>query len=141
MKTMTARDVRQRWPEAERSLAEEGEITITRDGKPVARLLPVEEVLLPRKRFDPEEHRRWLNDFWGEGVMMDSLSGLLADREERVLVSEAALKAVCNYFCSMNRKSACHLPAQTVFPAPLQPPQNIGDPGKNVAVGLQNRPI
>jgi len=26
--------------------------------------------------------------------MMDSLSGLLADREERVLVSEAALKAM-----------------------------------------------
>lgn len=42
MKTITVRDVRQRWPEAERSLAEEGEIVITRDGKPVARLLPVE---------------------------------------------------------------------------------------------------
>jgi antitoxin (DNA-binding transcriptional repressor) of toxin-antitoxin stability system len=94
MKTITVRDVRQRWPEAERSLAEEGEIVITRDGKPVARLLPVEEELQPRKRFDPEEHRRWMNDFWGEGVMMDSLSGLLADREERVLVSEAALKAM-----------------------------------------------
>ena len=43
MKTITMRDVRQRWPEAERSLAEEGEIVITRDGKAVARLLPVEE--------------------------------------------------------------------------------------------------
>lgn len=35
-----------------------------------------------------------MNDLWGEGVMMDSLSGLLADREERVLVSESALKAM-----------------------------------------------
>ncbi len=96
MKTITVRDVRQRWPEAERSLAEEGEIVITRDGKPVARLLPVEEVAKPRKKFDPEEHRRWMNDFWGEGVIMDSLSGLLADREERVLISESTLAALAD---------------------------------------------
>ena len=35
MKTMTVRDVRQKWPEAERSLVIEGEIVITRDGKPI----------------------------------------------------------------------------------------------------------
>ena len=58
MKTITVRDVRQRWPEAERSLAEEGEIVITRDGKPVARLLPVEE--------DDQEDRN------GEGLKSDS---------------------------------------------------------------------
>ena len=52
------RDVRQRWPEAERSLAEEGEIVITRDGKPVARLLPVEE--------DDQEDRN------GENLKSDS---------------------------------------------------------------------
>lgn len=91
---MTVRDVRQRWPEAERSLGIEGEIVITRDGKPVARLLPVEVVAeQPRKKFDPEENRRWRNEFWGEGVMIDSLSGLLADREDRMLISESALAA------------------------------------------------
>ena len=96
MKTMTVRDVRQRWPEAERCLGTEGEIIITRDGKPVARLLPVEDVTETRKKFDPEEQKRWREEFWGKGVMMDSLSGLLEDREERALISESALAALAN---------------------------------------------
>jgi antitoxin (DNA-binding transcriptional repressor) of toxin-antitoxin stability system len=93
MKTMTVRDVRQRWPEAERSLAEEGEITITRDGKPVARLLPVEVEVKPRKKFDPEEHMRWLKEEWGEETF-DTLTPLMESRDERVLISEAALAAM-----------------------------------------------
>ena len=93
MKTITVRDVRQRWPEAERSLAEEGEIVITRDGKPVARLLPVDEEMIPRKKFDPEEHIRWLKDEWGEEIF-DSLTPLMESREERALISKAALAAM-----------------------------------------------
>ncbi|MGL4401148.1 MAG: type II toxin-antitoxin system Phd/YefM family antitoxin [Luteolibacter sp.] len=93
MKTMTVRDIRQKWPEAERSLSEEGEIVITRDGKPVARLLPlVEEVVAPRKRFDPEEHIRWLKEEWGDETF-DSLTPLMESREERVLISESTLAA------------------------------------------------
>ena len=42
MKTMTVRDIRLKWPEAERALAREREIVVTRDGKPVARILPYE---------------------------------------------------------------------------------------------------
>jgi len=92
MKTMTVRDVRQKWPEAERSLAAEGEIVITRDGKPVARLLPVEEQA-PRKRFDPVEHRKWLEDMWGDETF-DSLTPLMEDREERKLISDEDLAAM-----------------------------------------------
>jgi len=95
MKTITVRDVRQRWPEAERSLAIEGEITITRDGKPVARLLPVEEELKPRKKFDPEEHRRWREEVWGD-MTFDTLTPLMESREERVLISESALDAMAS---------------------------------------------
>jgi len=37
---MSVRDVRLKWPEAERKLATVGEIVVTRDSKPVARILP-----------------------------------------------------------------------------------------------------
>lgn len=86
MKTITVRDVRQRWPEAERSLALEGEIVITRDGKPVARLLPVEPVEDNRPRFDPVENRKRREKLWGKGTVIDSLTGLLEDREDRKLL-------------------------------------------------------
>lgn len=93
MKTMTVRDVRQKWPEAERSLAEEGEIVITRDGKPVARLLPMEEEVKPRKKFDPEENRRWRQEMWGDQIF-DTLTPLMEGREDRNLISESALAAM-----------------------------------------------
>ena len=88
MKTMTVRDVRQKWPEAERSLVSEGEIVITRDGKPVARLLPVEEEP-PRKPFDADEHRRWMKEMCGD-KNFDTLTPLMEEREERCLISESA---------------------------------------------------
>jgi antitoxin (DNA-binding transcriptional repressor) of toxin-antitoxin stability system len=86
MKTITVRDVRQRWPDAERALETEREIIITRDGKPVARLLAVETEETARPRFDPEENRRWQEETFGKGVMFDTLTGLLEDREERKLI-------------------------------------------------------
>lgn len=89
---MTVRDVRQKWPEAERSLAAEGEIVITRDGKPVARLLPVEEQA-PRRRFDPEAMRRWREEMWGDQVF-DTLTPLMEDREDRQLIPDESLAAV-----------------------------------------------
>lgn len=85
MKTITVRDVRQRWPEAERSLAVEGEIVITRDGKPVARLLPMEAEVDNRPRFDPEEHRRWMKETWGDETT-DTLTPLMESREDRKLI-------------------------------------------------------
>ena len=41
MTSMTVRDVRLHWPKAEKALAEGEEILITRDSRPVARLLPL----------------------------------------------------------------------------------------------------
>ncbi|MGI8603713.1 MAG: hypothetical protein ACR2OZ_12040 [Verrucomicrobiales bacterium] len=64
MRTMTVRDIRQHWPEAEKALAEEGEIIVTRDSIPVAKIVPY--IAPPRstkrqvKDFDAAEHLRWL---------------------------------------------------------------------------------
>ena len=79
MRTMTVRDIRLKWPEAERQLRAEGEIIVTRDSKPVARLLPfVAERAAPRKRFDPEAHLRWLRRFWTGKTKPPSSDDLLA---------------------------------------------------------------
>jgi antitoxin (DNA-binding transcriptional repressor) of toxin-antitoxin stability system len=59
MKTVTIRDLRHRWPETEKALAREGEILITRDAKPVAKLVRVETPPEFRARFDPEQHAEW----------------------------------------------------------------------------------
>lgn len=62
---MSVRDIRQKWPEAERVLLEEGEIVITRDAKPVAKIIPFSSVKeKKRRRFDPQAHQRWLKKFW-----------------------------------------------------------------------------
>ena len=83
MKTMSVRDLRLKWPEAERALARVGEIVVTRDSKPVARILPY--VPAPRRRrarFDPVEHTRWLTTFWRKRVPGPSTDELLRrDRE------------------------------------------------------------
>jgi antitoxin (DNA-binding transcriptional repressor) of toxin-antitoxin stability system len=59
MKTITVRDVRQRWPQAEALLQVEGEIIITRDAKPVAKLVRMAERPRARRRFDPVAHAKW----------------------------------------------------------------------------------
>ena len=83
MKTMTVRDIRLNWPEAEKALARVGEIVVTRDSKPVARILPYEaRPGARRKRFDPAEHLRWMERFWRNrdpGPSSDEL--LRRDRE------------------------------------------------------------
>ena len=61
MKTISVRDLRQRWPEAERALNIESELVITRDGKPVARLTRYENRPKKRRRFDPVKHGQWQN--------------------------------------------------------------------------------
>jgi antitoxin (DNA-binding transcriptional repressor) of toxin-antitoxin stability system len=59
MKTISVRDLRQRWPETEALLQVEEEIVITRDARPVAKLVRIAERPKPRKRFDPATHARW----------------------------------------------------------------------------------
>ncbi|MCC7535209.1 MAG: type II toxin-antitoxin system prevent-host-death family antitoxin [Deltaproteobacteria bacterium] len=82
---MTVRDVRQRWPVAERALAEEGEVIVTRDGKPVARIVPFE----PRRRtggssVDWDALDRWRARFWKRQPAQRSTDEDLAnDRADR----------------------------------------------------------
>ncbi len=65
MVQMSVRDIRLKWPEAERKLASAGEIVVTRDSVPVARLLPYRAAARARRlRFDPAAQRRWLRQFW-----------------------------------------------------------------------------
>jgi antitoxin (DNA-binding transcriptional repressor) of toxin-antitoxin stability system len=59
MKMLSVRDLRQRWPEAEALLQVEGEIIVTRDAKPVAKLVRITERPKARRRFDPATHARW----------------------------------------------------------------------------------
>ncbi len=86
MKTITIRDLRQRWPEAEAALAVEHEILITRDSKPVARLVRVVEPETKRQRWNPEEHKRWINKVYGRKVFLSSDAALAAARAERPLI-------------------------------------------------------
>jgi antitoxin (DNA-binding transcriptional repressor) of toxin-antitoxin stability system len=59
VKTITIRDLRQRWPEAEAALEVENEILITRDSKPVAKLVRLEVQKDNRPRWDVAAHARW----------------------------------------------------------------------------------
>lgn len=56
---ISVRDLRQRWPRAEEILRTAGEIIITRDGKPVAKLVRVREPRTSRKRLDARRHAAW----------------------------------------------------------------------------------
>jgi antitoxin (DNA-binding transcriptional repressor) of toxin-antitoxin stability system len=64
MKTISIRDLRLRWPAAERALALEHELVVTRDGQPVAKLVRVVPSQIKRKRWDAGRHKKWLDRFW-----------------------------------------------------------------------------
>lgn len=83
MKTVTIRDLRQRWPETEKALQVEHEILITRDGEPVAKLQRILPADKPRKRFDPVAHRKWQLKMSGGKVTRWVEEGLLKERDER----------------------------------------------------------
>ncbi len=83
MKTMSVRDLRQRWPRAEAMLETEGEILITRDAKPVARLVRFVESLPPRKRFEPAKHAAWQAKVGGKRLVRWVDEFLTRDRSAR----------------------------------------------------------
>jgi antitoxin (DNA-binding transcriptional repressor) of toxin-antitoxin stability system len=77
-KRMTVRDIRLNWPVAERALARVGEIIVTRDSKPVARIVPYTgRARARRARFDPAEQARWLKRFWRNRKVGPSTDELL----------------------------------------------------------------
>jgi antitoxin (DNA-binding transcriptional repressor) of toxin-antitoxin stability system len=83
MKTITIRDLRQRWPEAEAALAVEDEIVITRDSKPVAKLVRIVQNKGRRKRWNPEEHGAWMKKVWGNRTVPSSDAALARARADR----------------------------------------------------------
>jgi antitoxin (DNA-binding transcriptional repressor) of toxin-antitoxin stability system len=68
MNTITIRDLRQRWPAAERRLETEHELIITRDGQPIARLVRLTGNPNKRRRFDPQEHGAWQRQVFGRAT-------------------------------------------------------------------------
>ncbi len=83
MKTVTVRDLRQRWPETEKALQFEHEILITRDGQPVAKLSRIVSSAKPRRRFDPVAHRKWQLKMSGGKVVRLVDKYLMTERAER----------------------------------------------------------
>lgn len=83
---MSIRDLRQRWPEAEAALQIEDEIVITRDSKPVAKLVRIAPHKVKRKRWDPNEHMRWMKKVYGNKMFTGGDEQLAAAREERKLI-------------------------------------------------------
>jgi antitoxin (DNA-binding transcriptional repressor) of toxin-antitoxin stability system len=85
MMSLTIRDLRQRWPEAEKALEIEDEILITRDGKPVAKLTRYSEPAKKRRRFDPVKHLAKMKQMMG-GKVFPSIDGALREsRKDRFL--------------------------------------------------------
>ena len=83
MKTVTVRDLRQRWPETEKALQLEHEIIVTRDSRPVAKLVRYVEAAKPRGRFDPVAHGKWQRKMSGGKVVRLVEKYLMADRQDR----------------------------------------------------------
>jgi antitoxin (DNA-binding transcriptional repressor) of toxin-antitoxin stability system len=87
MKTITIRDLRQRWPAAEAALKVENEILITRDSIPVAKLVYVASASPARPRWDVEAHARWQKKVSG-GALSRSEVALAQSRADRVLAGK-----------------------------------------------------
>jgi antitoxin (DNA-binding transcriptional repressor) of toxin-antitoxin stability system len=84
MKTITIRDLRQRWPEAEAALQVENEILITRDSKPMAKLVRVTQPETKRKRWNPDEHAARISNILGNQIFPsidEELAKARADRQ------------------------------------------------------------
>jgi antitoxin (DNA-binding transcriptional repressor) of toxin-antitoxin stability system len=82
MKTITIRELRQRWPKAEKALETEQELTITRDGKPVAKLVRLVPPRPTQKRWNPQAHLRWLKRVWRNRMMVSSDNYVAKDRAD-----------------------------------------------------------
>lgn len=84
MKRMTIREIRLHWPQAEQNLHKTGEIVVTRDGKPVARILPYVEAQPSRKsRWSASDQKKWLRGFWKRAAPRPSTGELLSRDRER----------------------------------------------------------
>jgi antitoxin (DNA-binding transcriptional repressor) of toxin-antitoxin stability system len=71
MKTATVRDLRNNFARVSRWLRAGEEVTITRRGEVMGKLVPARENRPTRKRplFDVEEHRQWRKEIYGDKVL------------------------------------------------------------------------
>lgn len=86
MKTVTVRDLRLHWPKIEQQLTHgSGELIVTRDAKPVAKLTIISAGKEPpQPRFSAALHERWMKGVWGRNPpKTDSGKWLAAGRSER----------------------------------------------------------
>ena len=88
MKTITIRDLRQRWPEAEAALQVEKEILITRDSQPVAKLVRVLPPRTKRRTWNPEAH----------AARIEKYSAILFFRALILIWAKAGLIAFCDLY-------------------------------------------
>ena len=87
MKTITLSELRrQRWSEIEATLSQEEEILIIRNSKPIAKLVRIAEQVPKRKRWNPEEHKKWIKKVWGNKQVRLVDKYLHADRKDRDLL-------------------------------------------------------
>ena len=86
MRTITIRDLRQRWPDAEAALKVEDEILITRDSKPVAKLVRFIQPETQSRRWNPAEHKKWVKKVYGNKVFPSIDGELAAARADRKLI-------------------------------------------------------
>jgi antitoxin (DNA-binding transcriptional repressor) of toxin-antitoxin stability system len=82
VKTISIRDLRQRWPQAEAALKLEDEILITRDSQPIAKLVRIQAAAGKRPRWDSEQHARWQKKVSG-GKLSKTDAALAASRADR----------------------------------------------------------
>jgi antitoxin (DNA-binding transcriptional repressor) of toxin-antitoxin stability system len=88
METVTIRELRQQWPKIEKRLTALGELTVTRDGVPVATLAPPRPAAAKKARspkpFHAETHLKRLKKIWCDKPPRFSLSEALErDRADR----------------------------------------------------------
>ena len=87
METVTIRELRQNWPAVEKRLAAAGELTVTRDGEPVATLAKPNKPApkkYPKRRFDPVAHAKLIKDIWGDDKPSFTSEQIMAqERAER----------------------------------------------------------
>ena len=80
---LSVRDLRLHWPAAERRLKREGELVVTRDGEPVAKLIAYRPEKVERPKWSAQKHLTWLNRAWksdDQGPSTDEF--LKQDRDE-----------------------------------------------------------
>jgi hypothetical protein len=83
VKSISIRDLRQRWPAAEALLQVEKELVITRDARPIARLVRIDAAAGKRARFDPVAHGKWQRKMGGGKVSRWVDRALTESRRDR----------------------------------------------------------